>query len=201
MEKRFKKGEAAYLCVRVERVLESNDVYDYTVAYTNYGTGGNSFIAVIKEQLLAVDEVADESGIDWQGTFNEYSEKAQRKIEALTKQLEEANETIKAFSESENIVRTNFTAKCDEIMVLKSENERLSKQNGELGAKVDDLEADLQNAKAAIDHYHEVEHRRVGYTDRQTQAINRKDKEIEILIDRITKLEAELAEEREKNNG
>lgn len=33
------------------------------------------------------------------------------------------------------------------------------------------------------------------------QAINRKDKEIEILIDRITKLEAELAEEREKNNG
>jgi hypothetical protein len=33
------------------------------------------------------------------------------------------------------------------------------------------------------------------------QAINRKDKEIEILIDKITKLEAELTEERKKNNG
>ena len=84
---------------------------------------------------------------------------------------------------------------------LERENQELKDENGKLTAKVDDLEADLQNAKAAIDHYHEVEHRRVGYTDKQTQAINRKDKEIEILIDRITKLEAELAEEREKYNG
>lgn len=84
---------------------------------------------------------------------------------------------------------------------LERENQELKSENDKLTAKVDDLEADLQNAKAAIDNYHEVEHRRAGYTDKQTQAINRKDKEIEILIDRITKLEAELAEEREKHNG
>lgn len=82
---------------------------------------------------------------------------------------------------------------------LEKENRELKEENGKLTAKVDELEAELQNAKAAIDNYHEVEHRRVGYTDKQTQAINRKDKEIEILIDRITKLEAELAER--KKNG
>ena len=88
-----------------------------------------------------------------------------------------------------------------EIKTLKFENERLSKQNEELGTKVDDLEADLQNAKAAIDRWREIENHNTSYIDKQTQAINRKDKEIEILIDRITKLEAELAEEREKHNG
>lgn len=95
----------------------------------------------------------------------------------------------------------NVTALKEEITTLKSENARLSKQNEELGTKADDLEAELQNAKAAIDRWREIENHNTSYIDKQTQAINRKDKEIEILIDRITKLEAELAEEREKNNG
>ena len=88
-----------------------------------------------------------------------------------------------------------------EIKTLKFENERLSKQNGELGTKADDLEAELQNAKAAIDRWREIENHNTSYIDKQTQATNRKNKEIEILIDRITKLEAELTEEREKHNG
>ena len=84
---------------------------------------------------------------------------------------------------------------------LERENQELKNENGKLTAKVDDLEADLQNAKATIDRWREIENHNTSYIDKQTQAINRKDKEIEILIDRITKLEAELAEEREKHNG
>ena len=84
---------------------------------------------------------------------------------------------------------------------LERENQELKNENGKLTAKVDDLEAGLQNAKAAIDRWREIENHNTSYIDKQTQAINRKDKEIEILIDRITKLEAELAEEREKHNG
>ena len=93
--------------------------------------------------LLTTEEVAEE-----------YKDKAQRKIETLTKQLEEANETIKAFSESEDIVRTNFDAKVDENKELKSRNAELEallkevtatrdeaiRQNNELITKNNELE-------------------------------------------------------------
>ena len=99
-------------------------------------------------------------------------------------------------------IATDINTERAEVMeTLGKQNLELSKQNEELGTKVDDLEAELNNAKAAIDRWREIENHNTSYIDKQTRASNRKDKEIEILIDRITKLEAELAEERERKNG
>ena len=173
MAKNYEKGDKYYLPVVVDEIVYGDN---YPVKLTFLDGGGGDSVGIADEPglLLTADEI-----------------------------IIQAQDNDKArYEELRKLYERDVTKLGGEIKTLRYENERLSKQNEELGAKVDDLEADLQNAKAAIDHYHEVEHRRVGYTDRQTQAINRKDKEIEILIDRITKLEAELAEERErKKNG
>ena len=102
---------------------------------------------------------------------------------------------------SDEIATDINTERAEVMETLGKQNLELSKQNEELGTKVDDLEAELNNAKAAIDRWREIENHNTSYIDKQTRASNRKDKEIEILIDRITKLEAELAEERERKNG
>ena len=98
-------------------------------------------------------------------------------------------------------VLNNATEMSDEIKTLKFENERLSKKNEELGTKVNDLEAELQNAQKSIDYNNKMEKSRTRLVDGQTLTIYRKDKTINILIDKIVSLEMMLDEEREKHNG
>lgn len=157
----------------------------------NYELGRDYYLPVTVHKDGSEDDVKFPIGIKYNDGNKEMTDYIQDKPGLLLT----ASEIASKFRYRRNIEQE------ERLEELEKENRELKNENGKLTAKVDDLEADLQNAKAAIDHYHEVEHRRAGYTDKQTQAINRKDKEIEILIDRITKLEAELAEEREKHNG
>jgi chromosome segregation ATPase len=192
MEKKFKKGEAAYLCVRVERVLESNDVYDYTVAYTNYGTGGNSFIAVIKEQLLTVDEVADESGIDWQAKYNEYNEKSEAKIRELATRLNGMAESLREAQEKAINLNTSLKAQTIKNEELEGKNDELETTVSELSVLVDKLRKEIAQREEGWDNVSRN-------NDIAVYNLNRLCKQREILTDRIIALEAELEAERKKN--
>jgi len=192
MEKKFKKGEAAYLCVRVERVLESNDVYDYTVAYTNYGTGGNSFIAVIKEQLLTVDEVADESGIDWQAKYNEYNEKSEAKIRELATRLNGMAESLREAQEKAINLNTSLKAQTIKNEELEGKNDELETTVSELSVLVDKLRKEIAQREEGWDNVSRN-------NDIAVYNLNRLCKQREVLTDRIIALEAELEAERKKN--
>lgn len=135
MAKEYNVGDRLYLPVWVTEketnVMmgpdKSTTITDakFSYAYWHGKTGEGKVRYGEEGLLLTAEEVADKIDLIARSTLDEYSEKAQRKIETLTKQLEEANETIKAFSESEDIVRTNFDAKVDENKELKSRNAEL----------------------------------------------------------------------------
>lgn len=174
MAKEYKVGERYYLPVTVKDGIGTSYNYPVVLEFVDCeGRDTTDTICIANEPdlLLTADEIID-------------AKIGRTRFEEIKKRYD-----------------SDVAELGGEIKTLKYENERLSKQNEELGAKADDLEAELQNAKAAIDRWREIENHNTRYIDKQTQATNRKDKEIEILIDRITKLEAELAEEREKKNG
>lgn len=203
MEKKFEYGEQVYLAVTVNEVGPGNG-YDYTVAWKDHVDRAACMTSVGEEQLFTAQEIADQCSkdpIDWQATYNEYSEKAQRTIAGLSKRITELDETIRAFSESENIVRTNFTAKCDEIMVLKSENERLSSKNDELETTVSELSVLVDKLRKEMAHREELWGNVSNNNDIAKVNLNRLCKQREILTDRIIALEAELEAERKKNYG
>ena len=172
MAKEYNVGDRLYLPVWVtekETNLmmgpdKSTTITDakFSYAYWHGKTGEGKVRYGEPGLLLTAEEVSENVDTIARSTLDEYSEKAQRKIEALTKQLEEANETIKAFSESEDIVRTNFDAKVDENKELKSRNAELEALLKEVMATRDEairqnneLIAERNNWHEAAQRYHD----------------------------------------------
>ena len=85
-------------------------------------------------------------------------------------------------------VLNNATEMSDEIKVLKSENERLSKQNEELGTKVNDLEVALNNARRVNDYAVETAQNKEKLIGEQRELIKKYGMVIDILLDKITAL-------------
>lgn len=163
MAKKYEVDGKYFLPVTVF-TTDARSINPIGVQYVFAGNGnkGTTYLDDYPDLLLTAEEVAENVDTIARSTLDEYSEKAQRKIEALTKQLEEANETIRAFSESENIVRTNFYAKVDENKELKTRNAELESLLKEVMAtrdeairQNDELIADRNNWKEAAQRYHD----------------------------------------------
>ena len=208
MENKFECGNEAFLRVGVCAVLNEEIIYDYDVCYLDHYTGGMKHISVIEEQLATADEIADEPGIDWQAKYNEYNEKAEAKIRELATRLNGMAESLREAQAKAVSLNSALKAQNDANLELEDKNALLARKNRELEGKNDELETTVSELSVLVNNLRkDMAQREEGWdnvsnnNDIAKVNLNRLCKQREILTDRIIALEAELEEEREKNNG
>ena len=191
MEKRFKTGDELYLMVTVHDT-EPTGGYDYTVEWKDAVDGMGCLASVGQAQLVSDADFGTSNGIDWQATYNEYSEKARRTIADLSKRITELNALLK--EAQEKAVNLNSALK-DQIAV----NTELEGKNDELETTVSELSVLVNNLRKEIAQREELWGNVSNNNDIAKVNLNRLCKQREILTDRIIALEAELEAERKKN--
>jgi chromosome segregation ATPase len=147
MERKFECDDGAFLRVTVCAVYNEEGVYDYDVSYVDHDTGENIIIPVIEEQLAPIEEVVNcEPNIDWQATYNEYSEKARRTIASLSKRITELNALLKDAQSKADGLNSALKEQDSAYADVVSKNAALTKNNRE-------LEENLSNKKGEVKHW------------------------------------------------
>jgi len=143
MERKFKPGDIAYVSVEVCEDKPAD--WDYNVKVSDKG-GGSLKFCVNEGELFSLADFGTSNGIDWQATYNEYSEKARRTIADLSKRITELNALLK-----------ETQAKADNLnSALKSQNNanlELEDKNALQARKVRELEEKLSNGKGDVEHW------------------------------------------------
>ena len=191
MEKRFECGNEALLHVSVCAVYNEGSVYDYDVSYKNHDTGEEELIPVIEEQLTTASQAPN---IDWQAAYNDYNEKAERKIRELATRLNGMAESLREAQAKAVSLNTALTEQTIANTALEDKNDELETTVSELSVLVNNLRKDMAQRE-------ELWGNVSNNNDIAKVNLNRLCKQREILTDRIIALEAELEEEREKHNG
>lgn len=143
MENKFECGNEALLRVTVCAVYNEGSVYDYDVSYKNHDTGEEELIPVIEEQLTTASQAPN---IDWQAAYNDYNEKAERKIRELANKLNEMDELLKDAQSKAVSLNSALKAQNDANLELEDKNALLARENRE-------LEERLSNGKGDTDHW------------------------------------------------
>jgi len=143
MERKFKPGDIAYVSVDVCEDKPAD--WDYKVKVSDKGGGALEF-CVNEGELFSVADFGTSNGIDWQATYNEYSEKARRTIADLSKRITELSNLLK-----------DTQAEVDSLnSALKSQNNanlELEDKNALQARKVRELEGKLSNGKGDVEHW------------------------------------------------
>ena len=122
MERKFECGNEALLRVSVCAIYNEEGVYDYDVSYVDHDTGENKIIPVIEEQLTTASKAPN---IDWQATYNEYSEKARRTIADLSKRITELNALLKNAQTRVDQLESALSMRNDANLELEKKNREL----------------------------------------------------------------------------
>ena len=191
MENKFECGNEVLLRVTVNAVYNEGSVYDYDVSYLNHDTGEEELIPVIEEQLTTASKAPN---IDWQAKYNEYNEKAEGKIRELATRLNGMAESLREAQEKALSLNVSLKHQIAVNTELEGKNDELETTVSELSVLVDKLRKEMAQRE-------ELWGNVSNNNDIAKVNLNRLCKQREILTDRIIALEAELEEEREKNNG
>lgn len=145
MEKRFKEGDELYLMVKVHGTKPS-DGYDYIIWWKDAVDGMDCLASVGQAQLVSGADFGTSNGIDWQATYNEYSEKAQRTIAGLSKRITEMDALLKDTQSKVSQLESALSAQNDANLELEDKNALLSRKNRE-------LEESLPTKKGEVKHW------------------------------------------------
>ena len=122
MEKRFKTGDELYLMVKVHDT-EPTGGYDYTVEWKDVVDGMGCLASVGQAQLVSDADFG--TSIDWQATYNEYSEKARRTIADLSKRITELNALLKNAQTRVDQLESALSMRNDANLELEKKNREL----------------------------------------------------------------------------
>ena len=143
MERKFKPGDIAYVSVDVCEDKPTD--WDYKVKVSDKGGGALEF-CVNEGELFSVADFGTSNGIDWQATYNEYSEKAQRTIASLSKRITELNALLKDAQAKASQFEGALSMQNNANLELEDKNALLARKNRE-------LEERLSNKKGEVKHW------------------------------------------------
>jgi len=141
MEKRFKPGDIAYVSVEVCEDKPAD--WDYNVKISDKGGGALKF-CVNEGELFSLADFGTSNGIDWQATYNEYSEKARRTIADLSKRITELNALLKETQAKADNLNSALKEQDSAYADVVSKNAALTKQNRELEEKLSNGKGDVE---------------------------------------------------------
>ena len=144
----------------------------------NYELGKDYYLPVTVHKDGSEDDVKFPIGIKYNDGNKEMTDYIQDKPGLLMT----ASEIAAKFRYRRNIEQEN------RLEELERENQELKKENGKLTAKVDDLEADLNNAKALNEFAVNTEQNREKLIAEQRELMKKYSVVIDVLIDKITAL-------------
>ena len=144
----------------------------------NYELGRDYYLPVTVHKDGSEDDVKFPIGIKYNDGNKEMTDYIMDKPDLLLT----ANVIAAKFRYRRNIEQE------ERLEELEKENQELKKENGKLTAKVDDLEADLNNAKALNEFAVNTEQNREKLIAEQRELMKKYSVVIDVLIDKITAL-------------
>ena len=151
----FKEGDRVYIPSNINKIRYdvTRNLNVYEVEYLD-ATGEKRFADIDDEPglLLTAEEVASKSGIDWQATYNEYSEKAQRTIAGLSKRITELNALLEDAQSKVGQLESALSAQNDANLELEDKNALQARENRELVERVSTKKGEVKHWRGMYMH-------------------------------------------------
>lgn len=162
MAKEYKVGEKYYLPVTVERIVEGE--FGVTLSYADGDEGDTALIWNAPDLLLTAEDIIAKSGLVGKSTYDEYTEKAERRIRELEAECEKWKATAQICEDNAKVadmaanelraendkLREVVADRTKDVQHLTAENIKMEAERDDLKSQVGSNLADIQNLTSDV---------------------------------------------------